>query len=411
MNLRWLEPAWAGVIGIGMKYLTLLCLLAMSLPAVTSADEATLITAGKIYTMNGKTLSPGQILIVDGKIKAVGKSVSVAGLSPTKMELGKDAVIMPGLVDPYSQSALPSSGVNEASNEVTPDFKTSLAVDWDSSDLHRQNQLGTTTMCVCPGTQNVFSGIAAIIKTSDELAIMINDDGPLLASLCSDPARGNRARSRPDSVFVRQPTNRMGVVWILRSTFDKAMRGVGGADKANAMKVVKQSVKGKRPMMFVSRMSYDLTSVASLADEFGFNPILVGGQEAYKVKEMIAERKYSVILQILRLDTTRGAEGAELIWNQPGVLAEAGITFALSGDDLLEQARFAHRNGLDHDMALAAITTTPASILGLEKQVGAIKVGFDADLVVLDGEPLELTTSIRQVIINGETSNHDKETK
>ena len=266
-------------------------------------------------------------------------------------------------------------------------------------------------MCVCPGTQNVFSGIAAIIKTSDELAIMINDDGPLLASLCSDPARGNRARSRPDSVFVRQPTNRMGVVWILRSTFDKAMRGVGGADKANAMKVVKQSVKGKRPMMFVSRMSYDLTSVASLADEFGFNPILVGGQEAYKVKEMIAERKYSVILQRLRLDTTRGAEGAELIWNQPGVLAEAGITFALSGDDLLEQARFAHRNGLDHDMALAAITTTPASILGLEKQVGAIKVGFDADLVVLDGEPLELTTSIRQVIINGETSNHDKETK
>ena len=152
-----------------------------------------------------------------------------------------------------------------------------------------------------------------------------------------------------------------------------------------------------------------MTSVASLADEFGFAPILVGGQEAYKVKDMIAERNYPVILQRIRVDSVRGAEQAELLWNQAGVLTKAGITVALSGDDLLEQARFAYRNGLKHNQALATITTTPATLLGLEEKVGAIKVGYDADLVALDGDPLEMTTSIRQVIVDGESCKQDKD--
>ncbi len=369
------------------------------------ADDGTLYKASKVYTMDGEPLSPGQVLVVDGKIKAVGKSIDAPG-SPQVVDLGEGSVLMPGLVDAYSQTALEASGRNEVSDEVTPGFKAVHSIDWDSSALRRQRDRGTTTMCVCPGTQNVFSGIAAVIKTNEHEDAVINGDGPLLASMCSDPARGNQARSRPDSIFVRQPTNRMGVVWIMRSTFDKASRN---DDEADALSVVQESVDGQRKLMFVCRISHDLTSVASLADEFGFKPILVGGQEAYKVKEMIAERDYPVILERQRVDTVRGSEGSEILWNQPGVLAEAGITFALSGNDLLEQARFAHRHGLGHEEALAAVTATPASLLGLQDQVGAIKVGNDADLIVLDGEPLELTTSIRDVIVNGESCNKDKE--
>ena len=370
------------------------------------AIDGTLYKASKVYTMDGDPLEPGQVLVVDGKIKAVGEALDVAGAET--VDLGEGSVLMPGLVDAYSQTALSTSGQNEVSDEVTPNFKAARAIDWNSKALRRQRAKGTTTMCVCPGTQNVVSGIAAIIKTGKTKTNILNEDGPLLASMCSDPARGNRARSRPDSIFVRQPTNRMGVVWIMRSTFDKATRAT---ESNHPLSIVKDTVDGKRKIMMVCRISHDLTSVASLADEFGFEPILVGGQEAYKVKDMIAERKYPVILQRQRFDSVRGAEGAELLWNQPGVLAAADITFALSGDDLLEQARFAHRNGLDKELTLASITTIPASLLGLEDKVGAIKVGYDADLVALDGEPLELTTSIRQVIVDGESENQDKEKK
>lgn len=392
-----------------VKLLSLIVVAAISVSAIQAhAADGTLYKASKVYTMAGDPLSPGQVLVVDGKIKAVGETIDLAGAAVETVDLGEGSVLMPGLIDAYSQTGLATSGQNEVSDEVTPNFKAAHAVDWNSSALRRQRDAGTTTMCVCPGTQNVLSGIAALIKTGESGANIINEDGPLLASMCSDPARGNRARSRPDSIFVRQPTNRMGVVWIMRSTFDKANRS---SESDHPLAIVKNSLAGKRPMMFVCRISHDLTSVASLADEFGFDPILVGGQEAYKVKEMLVERDYPVILQRQRYDTVRGAEGAELLWNQPGVLAAAGITFALSGDDLLEQARFAHRNGLDQDMALAAVTTTPAKLLGIDGQVGAIKVGYDADLVALDGEPLEMTTSIRQVIVDGDSGNQEKEQK
>ena len=402
-----LKPKLTGMSACSFLAMIVAAVLSLQSIADDGESSAKLYKASKVYTMDGEPLSPGQVLVVDGKIKAVGDSVDLGGLSPEVVDLGDESVLMPGLVDAYSQSALETSGRNEVSDEVTPDFLVAPAIDWDQAALRRQREQGTTTMCVCPGTQNVFSGIAAIIKTMDHEGSILNDDGPLLASMCSDPAGGNQARARPDSIFVRQPTNRMGVVWILRSTFDKAQRG----DQASSKKLspVRQALEGERPLMMVCRLSHDLTSVATLADEFGFSPILVGGQETYKVRETIAERNYPVILQRTPVDRERGAEGSELLWNQPGVLADAGITFALSVDDLLEQARFAHRHGLAAEQALSAVTSTPAALLGLEKTVGSIQVGADADLIVLNGEPLELTTSIRQVIVNGESCHQDKE--
>lgn len=373
------------------------------LTSPTLGDDGTLYSADHVYTMAGDTLSPGQVWVVDGKIKAVGSEIDLSGAKPKSVELGKNSALLPGFVDAYSQAGLGNDGVDESTDEITPDFRAIDSVDWDKPALRRQLEQGTTTMCVCPGTQNVIAGIAAIVKTHD--SSVLNDDGPLLASMCSDPASGNQARQRPDTIFVRQPTNRMGVVWILRNTFDKAKR----SSQQTKDLTVQQAITGKRPLMVVSRMSHDLNTVATLADEFGFSPVLVGGQEAYKVKNMIAERKYPVILEPISPAAINGPERSEVCWNQAGVLADSGITFAFSGNDLLEQARFAHRNGLDKDLALAAITATPAALLGVEKQVGTIAAGKDADLIALTGDPLEFTSSILWVMVNGQTVEMNKE--
>ena len=227
------------------------------IPELCSAvgEDGTLYKADKVYTMEGEPLSPGQVLVVDGKIKSVGKAIDLTGTSPTVIELGAGSVLMPGLVDPYSQTGLGEDGSDESTREITPNFKTIDSVDWDKPALRRQLEQGTTTMCVCPGTQNVFSGIAAIVKTAEHGTSILNEDGPLLATLCSDPTSQNRSRSRPDTIFVRQPTNRMGVVWILRKTFDKAKR----SESPDALVTIKESLEGKRSLMVVSRMSHDLT--------------------------------------------------------------------------------------------------------------------------------------------------------
>ena len=366
-------------------------------------DDGVLYSADKVYTLEGDPLSPGQVLVVDGKIKAVGSKLDLGESSPKVVKLGKNSVLMPGLIDAYSQTALGEDGTDESTEEITPDFRAIDSVQWDKPQVRRQLEQGTTTMCVCPGTQNVFSGIAAIIKTTD--STVVNANGPLLASMCSDPASRNQSRRRPDSIFVRQPTNRMGVVWILRNTFSKASRN----EDSDSLKTIQQTLAGDRQLMLVSRISHDLNTVATLADEFGFSPIIVGGQEAYKVKDMLAEKKYPVILQPLPTGSITGPERSELCWNQAGVLAEANVTFAFSGNDLLEQARFAHRNGLGKDLALTAMTSTPANLLGIEKRVGTIAVGKDADLIALTGEPLEFTTSILWVMADGQTIEMDKE--
>jgi hypothetical protein len=217
--------------------------------------------------------------------------------------------------------------------------------------------------------------------------------------MASDPANGNSARSKPDSIYVRQPTNRMGVVWMLRSTFDRALHR-GSPDLA----VVREALAGKRRTFAVSRADNDLLSLLRIAREFHFTPTVVGGQEAYKVREELAAAKVPVILGPLTTGADdRGPESTEVIWNQPGLLHQAGVPFALSGGHLLDQARFAVRYGLPADAALEAVTRTPARLLGVDNRVGTVAVGRDADLLALDGDPLELTTSIRWVLVDGKT--------
>jgi imidazolonepropionase-like amidohydrolase len=126
------------------------------------------------------------------------------------------------------------------------------------------------------------------------------------------------------------------------------------------------------------------------------------------VRDELAAAKVPVILGPLTSSATRsGPENTEQIWNQPGLLHKAGVPFALSGGALLDQARFAVRYGLPADVALEAITRTPARLLGIENRVGTVEAGRDADLVALSGDPLELITSIRWVLVDGKIYEKD----
>ena len=138
-----------------------------------------------------------------------------------------------------------------------------------------------------------------------------------------------------------------------------------------------------------------------MAEEFNFSPVIVGGEESYQLASLLAEKKLPVILGPLRTTLSAGAEGTEPAWNRAGVLHQAGVVIAMSGPDLLEQARFAVRFGLPEDSALRAITIEPAKLLGIEDRVGSLAVGRDADLVVLSGDPFEFTTDVQAVIVDG----------
>ncbi|CAN5344163.1 amidohydrolase [soil metagenome] len=371
----------------------LLLSIACVLSAVPAQAEDLLITASKVYTMDGPPLTPGAVLVSNGKIVKVGAKL-VAPAGAKVIDLGS-GVLMPGFVDAYSQAGI-TGGVTETTREVTPGIRVVDSIDWRARAFREALDEGTTCLGLAPGTDNVFSGLACAVKTAGGKRVVEPQTG-LVIAMASDPASGNSARQRPDTIYNRQPTNRMGVVWLLRATFDKAVK-----QKTPELASISEGLEGKRKIFAVSRTDYDLLSLLRIASEFKFTPTVIGGHEAYKVRAELAAAKVPVILGPLSSSSSlEGPESSEVIWNQPAVLQKAGIPFALSGGHLLEQARFANRYGLAADDALRAITITPAKLLGLDSKVGTLSAGRDADMSAFDGDPFELTTSIKWVLLDG----------
>ena len=375
--------------------LILIWLLASSFcgGAAARADQL-LLKAAKAITLDGPPLEPAAVLIEDGKIKRVANSIDVAD-DVKVVDLGT-AVLVPGFVNPYSQLGI-TGGSSEFTREITPEFDVKSAIDWEARSFHEALAEGVTVAGISPGTDNVIAGTSFVVKTAgDELnKRVVNDDYGLMITMASDPKNRNRSRVRPDSIYIRQPTNRMGVVWLLRSQLDRTRR-----DSKNGG-VLAEALDGQRPIFCVSRTQYDVESALRLADEFQFSPVIVGGEDTYRLAGLLAKRNIPVILGPLSTTTSAGIEGTEAAWNRAGVLHKAGVVVAFSGPQLLEQARFAVRFGLPPEAALRAITVTPARLLGIENRVGSLAVGRDADVVVLNGDPFEFTTSIQAVVVDG----------
>lgn len=376
-----------------MRILVVVSLLVLSAPA--SAEEL-LIRAGKVYTMTGPPLSPGYVLVTNGKIAQVGPALTAPN-GAKFIDLGS-GTLLPGLVDPYSQTGIAVSA-SEMTKEVTPNYRVLSSIDWRSRAFREAVDVGTTCLGLAPGTDGVFAGVGCALKTAGVPSAqrVVQAETGLVITMASDPGAGNSSRQRPDSIYLRQPTNRMGVVWILRSTFEKASR-----DKSAELAVVREALAGQRRIYAVSRTEHDILSLLRVAKEFKFSPTIIGGQEAYQIRDQLAAAKVPVILAPLSTSpSVIGAEQSRVVWNQAALLHDAGVTFAFSGDELLEQARFAVRYGLAPEIALQAITRTPARLLGIDGRVGTIEAGRDADLIALNGEPLEVTTSIQWVLVDG----------
>ena len=357
--------------------------------------EDILILASKVYTMTGPPLSPGAVLVSKGKIVEVGmRKLDRTGGAPRSSTL-EPACSCRAWWTLTARRASPAARPNPPAKSL-PLFASSIASTGRPAHFVKLLKKARPAWGSPPARTMSSPGFPAAVKTTGDRRVVEPQLGVLIA-MASDPANGNNARGRPDSIYNRQPTNRMGVVWMLRATFDKA-----GRTKTPELASVTDGLQGKRKIFSVSRTDYDLLSLLRLAKEFNFTPTVIGGHEAYKVRPELVAAKVPVILGSLTTSSSlEGPEGSEVIWNQPGLLQKAGIPFALSGGHLLEQARFATRFGLAPEDALRAITSTPAKLLGIDKRLGTLSVGSDADMVAFDGDPLELTTSIRWLLVDG----------
>ncbi|MCU0707822.1 MAG: amidohydrolase family protein [Pirellula sp.] len=376
------------------------------------ADEAILVEGQHVVLGDGTTLSPGAVLIEGNRIVAVGANIDAPAASRVQAKW-----VMPGLVNAAARLGV-AGGDSEITAEIAPDFDIRSSIDLTSREFTEAANQGVTTAHILPGSQSVFAGTSCILKTTGQGTsgntprLFVERHGLVLA-LCSDPTSRNQARGRPDSIFMRQPTNRMGVMWILRSTFHRAQQNTDSPGVSPyAMKIIGQAMRQEMPIFTISRTEVDLRSNFELQDEFGVQPILVGGEEAYRTLDVLKERKSRVILSTTAIGADSrsliGPERTKLRWNVAGLLSQEEIQFCLAGDQLLDQARFAVRYGLDREQAIQSVTAIPAQMLNIQGQVGKIAVGLDADILAFTGDPLEFTSGLEWIMVDGKLSDLGK---
>ncbi len=389
-------------------------LLIMPASAQDEQSEVTAIKAGKILTMSGSPITDGIILIKDSKITDIGAEIEIPE-NAFVIDAGQK-VIMPGLVD--ASSVPPVRGdLNEQSDEITPTIRISTALDSQSKVLKRVVQTGITTLYVSPGWRNVIAGLGVVIKPTGKTPkdMIIKEGAALTVVMSMDSIYGNRIpRSQPPhNFYFRRPTTRMAIIWMLRkSFFDTHEYAKSGEKDDPDLEVLASALDDKIPVRLNVRRAINIRTALKLAEEYDFQLILDECTEGYKVAEEIAQNKVPVVLGPFYYypgSLGQYREGREVNWNNAGILTKAGVKVALTSGaqaqsiDLLTAAAFAVRHGMPRDKALKAITTTPAEILGVADKVGSLEKGKDADILILSGDPLEVTTRIEKVILNGKT--------
>lgn len=392
------------------RSVTPILLAALILTACAHAQDTLVIKAGLILTMAGPPIERGMVVVTSGRISYVGPAQAV----PAGATVIEAPVVMPGLVDANPQYGR-RGDANEQISELTPSFSPSAALDPAGAALQRALQLGVTTARVAAGNDNVIAGHATVIKTGGLCLgdCAIREGGEVKFVLGHEAATGNRTprSGRPDSFYYRQPTTSMGVVWILRQALADVQSALEHHEKLTPdQELLAEVLRGKVTVHMALRSAVDVETAFTIADEFGLKRLVFEDcTEGYKLAGDIAQRKVPAILGPMYTyptDYLQSMEGKDLSWNNAGLLARAGVPVAIASNqstpaDLLLWATWAARNGLPRELALKAVTSTPAEIIGVADRVGSIVKGKDADLLILSGDPLAATTRLDTVIING----------
>lgn len=387
-------------------------LLLVALFFIHSAPAQIAVRGETVYTMAGKPLKNAVVLIKGGKIEQVLEGA--AAKLPEGYRVMDAKVVTPGLVDAHTVVGL-SGILNQKHDQMQLDPSEPVQPELRAIDAYNPQEelvafvrmLGVTTMNTGHAPGALASGTTVVVKTiGNTIGDALIDSG-MVAFTFGESVSGN----------FKSPGTSAKQVAMLRSEFLKAQdymkrKGAKDPDKRPApdlrLEMLTRVLRKQTKALFTAHKATDIMAALRLQKEFGFAMVLDGATEAYLVLEHIKKAGIPVLLHPTM--QRPAGETRNSSFETAARLKEAGILFALqSGFEgyvpktriVLYEAAIAAANGLPYEDALASITINAARIIGVEKRVGSIEKGKDADLVLFDGDPFEYTTHICGVMVNG----------
>ncbi|WP_276498863.1 amidohydrolase family protein [Pontibacter litorisediminis] len=363
-----------------------------------------------IYTMAGAPIKNGVVLLKDGKIEAVGANLQV----PQNYKVYNARVVTPGLVDAHTSVGL--AGIYnipadqqqlEKTAPIQPELRAIDSYNPNEELIAWVRSYGVTTVNTGHGPGALISGQTMAIKTSPEGFSTLLDTTSMIAFTLGATVGENYNSPKTSAkgmAMLRAELQAAQAYAKKMANSDLSKR----PDRNLKMDYLSDLLNRKYKTLITANQAHDIMAALRLAKEFNLDLVLDGGAEAYL---LVDELKAAGVPVILHPTMARSyGDSKNMSFETAGVLAKAGVPVAIqSGFEqyvprarvILFEASVAVANGMSTDRALASITSTPASILGLSNRVGSLEKGKDADLVLFDGDPFEYTSHVCAVMIDG----------
>jgi len=371
-----------------------------------------LVQNGLLYTMEDENPFYGDILIKDGKIEKIANKITAD--SSMKVIDAKGLNVFPGFIDAHSHIGISEEKIsvlgdscNEGTNPVTPTMRAIDAINPMDSAFHNALAVGITGVMAGPGSANAIGGQFAFIKTYgrciDDMLVMA--PAAIKIAFAENPITNYGTNGQ-------MPATRMAIASLIREELYKAKQYFEEPDKKMqdteyTMECYRDLFEGKIPLKAHAHRVDDIFTAIRIAKEFGLNLTLDHCTEGHLVAEKIAESGFSAIVGP-SLSSRSKYEVRELDFKTPGVLRKAGVTVAITCDHPVVRIQYlplcagiAAKEGLGEIGALRAITIDAAKIAGVDKRLGSLKEGKDADIVIYEGSPLEIKGTALMTIVDG----------
>jgi imidazolonepropionase-like amidohydrolase len=387
---------------------------------LSKENEPMLIYNGVIHPMDAPVIPQGYVRFENGVITDLG-AMSQCPEDEDSLD-AKGGHVLPGLIDAHCHLGIFGDSLrdegedgNEITDPATPQLRALDGINPLDGYFQEARQAGVTTVVVAPGSANAIGGQIVALKTAG----CVVDEMVVSAPLAMKFALGENPkmcyRDREET-----PTTRMATAAVIREELSKAQEYLHKKQKAQAdpeeeapefdakLEALCPVVSGEIPAHFHAHRADDIATAVRIAKEFGLRLVLVHATEGHRIADYLGKIGAPVVVGPLMTDRSKPELSHQCLEN-PAILARQGLTVAICTDHpeipipyLALSAALAVKGGMEEEEALAAITKYPAQLLGLGDTLGTLTPGKQADVVVFDRHPFDVSAQTTAVFIGGQ---------
>ncbi len=383
--------------------------------------EVTALRGATVHTVSGPEIVNGTVLISNGRITAVGPASQIQLPAGAHIVDVSGKHVYPGMIDPMTQLGMVEiASITSARDEreigrFNANIRAITSVHPQSEAIPVARANGITTVVTDLGGDATIPGTAALIQlagdtqermtVSDDVALLVNF--PAAKGKAWDEAKleGERleeliALFERATVYAENPSTNSDPTRPFEVNF---------GDRNDIMlQAMVPAAKGEMPVFFRVRTERDIKTLFLFLDKFPeITAVVTGGDQAFRVAEELAKREIPVIVGSALSPTMDRDDPIAAGWRNAGILNAAGVKVSFATNSVADVRNLPYHAaksvafGLPRAEGLRAVTLNAAEILGMGDELGSIDVGKRADLIITDGDPLQILTHVEMAFIAG----------